>query len=353
MSVKSFYSAALLLLLPGTVPALDINLNPSAGMSQESIDGFQRAADYWESVLVDNVTINIDINFTALNPGVLGQASSNSIQPTIANYFVALGGDATSADDATSVANLPMLSAGFNGLSHMTQVNTEGNSTAITLDNDNSNNNRFLDLNRANAKAVGLLAANDAGTDASITFSTGFTWDFDNSDGVDAGHQDFVGVAVHEIGHALGFNSGVDLVDAAIDGIPGATAPFDQPFDIDGFAVYTGLDMFRYTAAGVHNLGAGAAAYFSIDGGTTNLALFSTGRNNGDGQQASHWKDNMGLGIFDPTANPAGQTNPVSALDLQSLDVIGWDLAAVVPEPSSLTMLIGSTFVFWIRRRRS
>jgi len=326
----------------GQVSALNINLTPAAGMSQESIDGFQSAANYWESVLTDNVTVNIDIDFRALDPGVLGSAGSTTQSTTVVNYFAALGGDSTSASDAAALANLPALS-GAGGLSYNTQIYDAGSNTMVLgVDNDDSGNNQVLNLNTSTAKALGLFGGGAGDSDATITFSSAFTWDFDNSDGVDAGHQDFVGVAIHEIGHSLGFRSGVDNVDSAIS----------NPHSLENFRIWTGLDMFRYSADGVLDLSAGTASYFSLDGGTTNLGLFSTGKNNGDGHQASHWKDNLGLGIMDPTANPPGQINVVSPLDLQALDVIGWGLAAHVPEPSSSLLLLGTAAVGLMRRRR-
>ena len=47
----------------------------------------------------------------------------------------------------------------------------------------------------------------------SRTFSSAFSFDFNPDDGVTAGQMDFIGVAIHEIGHALGFISGVDTYD--------------------------------------------------------------------------------------------------------------------------------------------
>lgn len=328
-----------------------INLNPTAGMSQESIDGFQRAADYWQSVLTDDVTINLDIDFTTLDPGILGSAGSTTQLAEVSDYYNALGNDATSADDAQAVANLSTLNNGLYA-QFRTQVDTENGSTAISLDNDQTiatggANNRFLNINTANAKAVGLFTGDANASDADITFSDRFSWDFDNSDGIGAGLQDFVGVAIHEIGHALGFTSGVDTVNFAID----------NSLDLEGFRVFTGLDMFRYSAAdGILDLSVGTDSYFSLDGGATNLGLFSTGTtvaNGGDGQQASHWKDGLGLGILDPTAQPAGVLNVVTELDLQALDVIGWNrnLGAAVPEPSSIGLMGVLGFVFYMRKR--
>lgn len=344
-----YLTLAVLMAGTATSSALDIVFNTAAGMDQRAIDGFEAAAAYWESTLTDNVTININIDFRTLDPGVLGQAGSTSQVVSIANYFAALNADASSANDLLAVANLPGLTGG--GISFLTQTNTESPSSVsretVSLDNNNSSNNRFLSINTANAKAVGLFTGSAAASDASITFSDAFSWDFDQSDGVGAGLQDFVGVAIHEIGHSLGFNSGVDTVDYFISNQNGG-----QWLDLDPYAIYTGMDMFRYSAEDVLNLAAGAASYFSIDGGATNEGLFSTGVENGDGRQASHWKDNLGLGIMDPTANPPGNENHVSALDLLAFDVIGWDLAQV-PEPSSMTllMLLGGAMV--MRRKRA
>ena len=316
--------------------ALVVSLNPAAGMDPNALAGFQAAANYWQSQLTDNVTVNVNVGFSALGPGILGSAGSTSAVFSVADVRAALIGDATSTNDMLAIGNLPTLS-GLGGISFLTQVNSETGSTAVTLDNDNSNNNRFLDLNTANAKALGWIAPDPLAADASITFSSLFSWDFDQSNGVGAGLQDFVGVAIHEIGHALGFVSGVDTVDYYIA----------NPLNLDIYAIYSTLDMFRYSAAGTLNLAAGSAAYFSLDGGTTNLGNFSTGRIYGDEEQASHWKDNLGLGIMDPTAQPAGQINTPSTLDLVAFDVIGWNL---VPEPSSA--LLGSLSLLFVMTRR-
>ncbi|QDZ09086.1 PEP-CTERM sorting domain-containing protein [Sphingomonas panacisoli] len=86
----------------------------------------------------------------------------------------------------------------------------------------------------------------------------------------------------------------------------------------------------------VLDLSIGTASYFSTDGGLTQWggnALFATGSYNGDGDQASHWKDASGvnacgpqLGIMDPTFCYA-QRGEVTALDLAAFDAIGWNIA--------------------------
>ncbi len=344
--------AVSLLLSAASLPAgaLDIQLNPTPGMDPQALAGFQAAASYWEAVLTDSAQVNIDIGFQTLGPGVLGQAGSTQTVISVFDYFTALTNEAAisapTSYDNLAVGNLPTLS-GSGGLSFWTQRDTENGSLTVSLDNDDSDNNIFLALNTANAKALGLYSG--SGSDANITFSDLFDWDFDQSDGIGAGLQDFVGVAIHEIGHALGFTSGVDSVDWAI-------GQFEQnlpPVDLDEFAVYSSLDVFRYSAAAALDMSVGGNPYFSLDGGVTNLGYFSTGSDYGDGNQASHWKDGLGLGIMDPTANPAGQVNTPSELDKIAFDVIGWDVDYnAVPEPSSvLAAALGALLIAGRRRR--
>lgn len=318
--------------------ALNINLNAPVGMDANALSGFQMAADYWEARLTDSVQVYIDIGFQSLAPGVLGQAGSQQEVFSAVSVFAALAADSSTSYDALAVGNLPTLS-GLGGLSFLTQTNTEGGSLVVSLDSNDSGNNTHLALNTANAKALGLYSS--TGPDASITFSSLFSWDFDSSNGVGAGLQDFVGVAIHEMGHALGFMSGVDTVEYAVD----------ADLDLDPYAVLNSLDIYRYSANGTLNHAIGGTPYFSLDGGATNLGYFSTGSAHGDGSQASHWKDNLNLGIMDPTANPAGQVNTPSELDKIALDVIGWNVNYAVPEPSALLMAaLGSLLI--VRRRR-
>ena len=297
--------------------ALTFTFNPTAATPQNVIDGFVAAVALWSDLFTDNVTINVDIDFGSfMNPNTLGSTSAVRITDTYTNVRTALSGDATSADDALAVSSLPG-GASFAIRLNGTTNNPNGAGSLIPyIDNDGDANNTTIEITRANAKAIGLLAANDAGTDASIKFSQDFTWDFDRTDGISGG-TDFVGVAAHEIGHVLGFTSGVDVLDTNIN-----------MFDDDVFDNVRPLDLFRYSSPGTIDWTAGQPAgsqYFSIDGGTTSLTTFSTGRTVGDGQQASHWQDNLGIGIMDPTLS-VGEFSDITVLDIRAFDVIGWDV---------------------------
>ena len=340
----------------GVIPAnaLTFNFTPAAGTSQLAIDGFTAAGAQWSALFKDNVTVNIDINFAALGAGTLGEASSRIGLYPYDRVYAAATNARTSADDNTAVNSLSKGST-FNLLLNRTANSPYGVGNATPyLDNNGNANNKTINLTAANAKALGL-ANNGNNPDASIAFNNAFTWDFNRNDGITAGAFDFVGIATHEIGHALGFMSGVDVLDRT-------GAPNYEPEErLDYVSM---LDLFRYSndSKNVHAIDWTAdkrEKYFSLDGGITKIAAFSTGDIFGDGRQNGHWQDNLGLGIMDPTI-AAGELLQISENDKRALDVIGWnrtvsntivsDLgtsnlnsmnitradAASVPEPSNL-----------------
>ena len=355
-SIKSSFMLALgagsAMLAAAPAQAVTFNLfslNQGTAQGTQARRGFEIAAGYWASVFTDNVTINLNIGFSTLGTGILGSTSSTTAPVYNTAYYNALKADGTSVLDTTAVANLRPLSAGTgttNGTGAVTVIaNALNGATTATstgyvdaygrIDNDGSANNRGLSMNTSIAKALGITntytgaAINYGAADGSIQFSDAFAFDFDPSNGIDANAFDFIGVAIHEIGHALGFRSGVDLYDAYTSPGSASTAPGGLENFIN---IATQLDFFRYTSTNNLDWSTQNTPYFSIDGGQTQLfgnSIFSTGVTNGDGRQASHWKDSVAgapqLGILDPTSG-RGQMQEVTALDLAAYDAIGWNV---------------------------
>jgi hypothetical protein len=262
------------------------------------------------------------VDYQSLGPGILGSTSSTLLAggfSTVRN-MVAAGGDSGASYEAL----LPQLPT-INQWSMWLPQN-------FTWDGLSS-------LTQANYLALGGSRLNPS--DGSITFSSSFSWDFDPSNGVDPGTYDFEGVAVHELGHILGFTSSVDSVDYYMH--LGTTGnPYPTPLDMFRFENGDLGPGFNFTTSPRSMAPGGSQSFY--DGSAIPM---STGVYFGDGRQASHWKDNLGLGVMDPTAAP-GEVLHISSNDLVAMDLIGWQ---VVPEPSTIILLIVACVMLTVKKR--
>lgn len=171
--------------------------------------------------------------------------------------------------------------------------------------------------------------------DSVITLNTGITFPPQANNGSNYGLQ---AVANHEIDEALG--------------IGGAGSQIGSTFTPSGAG---DTDLYRYSAAGVRSFTTdpNATAYFSIDGGVTNLTNFNQA---GGGSDYGDWKGGGTPQVQDafgtPGANPALGVN-----ELTALNVIGYQLnAQATPEPATFTLLGGIGLALsgcgWLRRKQ-
>lgn len=298
-------SGAIALGTCGSAQALTIDPNFTSSITTLSNAAqWESAINYaigqYEADFTNPITINM--NFAG-NPGtsIFGQSSS---------FAVFVGGYSTMKSILTA-----------NAFSPNAQI-----SVAHLPASDPTSGGDFL-LTDAQAQALGQLPANYAGPDGTVTIGEGYAWTFDPSNRAVAGESDFIGVAEHEISEVLGRYG-----DANLGGNPG-------PLDLFGYAFSGG------PGTGVLDLAQNQTNnYFCIDGGQTPLKLYNDHAN---GEDDKDW----GTGsndAFNAFSN-SGVENNISAVDIEEMNVIGYQIP--LPEPATAG-LMGIGALTLLRRKR-
>jgi hypothetical protein len=335
--------------------ALTFNFTFLPGTTAQAQQGFIDAGMRWSALFSDPVTIDLTVGQQSLGSSTLAAVSLTTSSFSYSNFKSALTSDQVTATDTLAVSNLPG-GPSFGMLINRTADNPNGSGSATPYVDSVGANNAMIRMSNANAKALNLspvlaiVGQCASACDGSIVFNSDTFWDYNPNDGIISSAFDFVGIAAHEIGHTLGFISGVDVLDTN-------SPPNGSPLAADQLTFVSSLDMFRFSAASIAAGGLGTidwtanttAKYFSLDKGATVGASFSTGDIHGDFQQASHWKDGQGLGIMDPTAAP-GEALVVGANDEMAFDAIGWNLSPI-PEPQTYALFAMGLLGLALRRR--
>jgi hypothetical protein len=326
-------TAAVLVVTNAAQAAVQFAITPDPGTPQYVIDSFAAAAARWSAVLANNITVNISLGWQSMPAGVLGQTTPGMVQQDYSTVVAALNASASSAADTSAYSYLQPGPSYSRLINHTTDNPNGANSATPYLSSLTP-----VVLTRANARALGLLGAS-ATADASIRFNANAAFDFNPADGTSSGQFDFVTVATHELGHALGFVSTVNQIEqqgGTADQLPSAV-----------------LDLFRYSAGsvaagrGIGDVTADARdKYFSTDGGVTGAAPFASGAIYGTGYQADHWREFSFTGLMDAQSF-AGLQRRIGPTDLLAFDVMGYQ----VPEPGSGGLLALGSLLCFLRTR--
>lgn len=285
---------------------------------------FRRAADAWENRVSTPVTIVIAVDYGPTNfgepwpDGVLGSTSAPFL--TNVNYNQV-------RNTLISKADTPAKLAVYNALP----------ANSLPIDNGTGSTS-LMAVSGAIARALGLINPTAPSGDPNgpkIGFNSQLVnYDFDPSDGTSG--TDFESVAMHEIGHALGFGSRSG---------GGSTLP--AMWDLYRFRSGTTSATFT-TAQRIMTIGGPTtnSQYYFVPG-QTEVGLSDSGPNppddppfpnNSDGNQSSHWRQqnlNGGvyIGIMDPRI-PGGVRRPITQQDLDTLFLFGFSNVVASPPPN-------------------
>ncbi len=359
-SINQHYTLVNSLNEPASVRGLKIILRATDQLleNKEALLGFRRAAARWERYIRTKITVVIDVDYgntrwgEAWGANVLGSTTSALKLVVKQNGEYAKATEIVMALKDKHPSDQQLLNL-YNAIPIPTP-STAGTNLGVAV----AGLINFQELGILDAEIDPDPNVSPFGDVPAIGFNSTFKFDFDPSDGVDGDAIDFDGTVTHEIGHALGFNS--------IIGSGGDPDNYFTPWDLFRVrpeAVEPGSLVGFKTAERIvtpgpvptdiqvieNNVTYYKANHVFFDGLTELELSTATGnRTGGDGQQASHWRDDalrppsLGdkrwIGIMDPVSSGNGIHEEIATTDLRMLEVIGYDID-YAPQYASVMIL--------------
>ncbi|HEY1931520.1 MAG TPA: NF038122 family metalloprotease [Acetobacteraceae bacterium] len=286
-------------------PAFDIVINYDSSISTlettnnalwgSITSAISVAVSFYEAEIKNTMTVAIDFGWGEEDNGTLAPGAISQSTPGTKNLTVT---DETAVNYGSLVAAMEAHDPALDGELPATDPESGGTGWDVAL-------------SEAIALGIGTIGHNVT-VIGFIGLSNTAPFTFDPNNRAVPGEYDAIGALEHEISEVMGR---VDLL--------GTT---------EGAGLYSPMDLLRFDGAGTHDYASGKNSYISFDDGTTGATTAALNdslpsNQGGNGGDPGDWASSVTADSYDAGAS-MGVADTVSAIDLQLLNALGYDVAA-------------------------
>ena len=323
----------------------------------DALLAFRRAAARWERAILTPITVIYDIDYGPTRFGSSTYSPNTIASANSASAFAFEGDSPATVQQVVArmverAADDPQLQALYNAIPDplpSTAIAADGSFKPIVRVVGGQPTLQMLGYREAQLDPD--PAENPFGSVPNLGFNSAFDFDFDPNDGTTSTLIDFEAIVIHEMGHSLGFTSLIGNAEQSYGVIATVWDLFrvrpdsvvqDEPFtdgvgwEVTPRVVTPGpVETETFMEAGDTYFKAVQVFYDGLHEYETSTA--TGGRQGGDGQQASHWRDDSRrpptpqddadryIGIMDPNFGP-GVRQLYKYPDLRVLETLGYDI---------------------------